>query len=153
MFKKAKETEQAVPVEVEEENVSVVSEPVDEDENCVEVTPDGKKKVSAGKQTLGFLAFIVIIAGAITMVVNFGLGFSAKSSSPVNWVDLVPIILSAVIAIFTYIVLCVSAMSFVKNKGKGVKITYWISTVVAYLFIIIPVIIDIVSVVNLNNGK
>lgn len=155
MFSKKKESEVeevTVTPAVEEVEAEPAGESVLDTE--VEVEKASKsERVSGGKQVLGLLAFIVLIAGAITMIVNFGLGYAKDASEPQNWVDLVPIILTALISVFTYIVLCVVSRGFVKGKGKATKITYWVSTIVAYAFILISVIIDIVSVVNKAQGK
>ena len=45
------------------------------------------------------------------------------------------------------------SVGFVKNKGKGVKICYWISVVVAYAFVLIPMIVDIANYAKQVSGK
>ena len=45
------------------------------------------------------------------------------------------------------------SVGFVKNKGKGVKICYWISVVVAYAFVLIPMIVDIANYAQQVKGN
>ena len=108
-----------------------------------------EERVSGGKQTLGLMAFIVLIVGAVTMIVNFALGISGGKEIR-NALDLVPVILQALVGLLTYTVMTIVSTNFVKNKKKGVKITYWVSVVVAYSFVLIPMIVDIVKFAKNN---
>lgn len=105
---------------------------------------EDEERVSGGKQTLGLMAFIVLVVGAVTMIINFALGI-ANDKQITTWYQLVPVILQGIVGLLTYTVFTIVSVGFVKNKGKGVKICYWISVVVAYAFVLIPMIVDIAN--------
>lgn len=114
---------------------------------------NGEERVSGGKQTLGLMAFVVLVIGAVTMIVNFALGQSNGGSDVEKWYDLVPVILEGIFGILTYTVFTIVGMGFVKGKGKSVKIPYWISVVVAYAFVLIPMIVDIAHYAKQVSGN
>ena len=97
---------------------------------------EDEERVSGGKQTLGLMAFIVLVVGAVTMIINFALGI-ANDKQITTWYQLVPVILQGIVGLLTYTVFTIVSVGFVKNKGKGVKICYWVSVVVAYAFVLI----------------
>ena len=113
---------------------------------------EDEERVSGGKQTLGLMAFIVLVVGAVTMIINFALGI-ANDKQITTWYQLVPVILQGIVGLLTYTVFTIASVGFVKNKGKGVKVCYWISVVVAYAFVLIPMIVDIANYAKQVSGK
>ena len=109
---------------------------------------EDEERVSGGKQTLGLMAFIVLVVGAVTMIINF-----ANDKQITSWYQLVPVILQGIVGLLTYTVFTIVSVGFVKNKGKGVKICYWVSVVVAYAFVLIPMIVDIANYAKQVSGK
>ena len=51
---------------------------------------EDEERVSGGKQTLGLMAFIVLVVGAVTMIINFALGI-ANDKQITTWYQLVPV--------------------------------------------------------------
>ena len=45
---------------------------------------EDEERVSGGKQTLGLMAFIVLVVGAVTMIINFALGI-ANDKQITSW--------------------------------------------------------------------
>ena len=43
---------------------------------------EDEERVSGGKQTLGLMAFIVLVVGAVTMIINFALGIANDKLRP-----------------------------------------------------------------------
>lgn len=155
MFSKKKKSE-VEELTLTPEIDEVESEPVVESvlDTEVEVEKASKsERVSGGKQTLGFMGFLLLIVCAVTAIINFSLWAKDGFSYPENSLQLVPIIFNFIVALMSYIVFACVGAQFIKNKKKGVKVVYGVSMSIAYVLVIVQFIIQVVYFAQKVSGN
>lgn len=155
MFSKKKKTEVEEVAATPAVEVAADTEPVGESvlDTEVEKEKSSSERVSGGKQTLGFMGFLLLIVCAVTSIINFALWAKDGFSYPQNALQLVPVIFNFVVALMSYIVFACVGINFVRNKKKGVKVVYGVSMGIVYALEIVQFIIEVVYFAQKVSGK